>query len=89
MRKTDPDEAYFWGTHGGAEIDLVIKKNGKMYGVECKKVDAPAMTPSMRIAISDLGLDRIIVIYPGTKRYIIDKKIEAVPFDKFIDGYLF
>lgn len=86
LRKTDPDEAYFWGTHGGAEIDLVLKKNGKMYGVECKKVDAPAMTPSMRIAISDLGLDRIFVIYPGPKKYIIDEKIEAVPFDKLTDG---
>jgi uncharacterized protein len=84
LRSIDMDEAYFWGTHGGAEIDLVVRKNGKMYGVECKKVDAPVMTPSMRRAVSDLELEKIIVIYPGTKRYPINEKIEAIPFDMFL-----
>ena len=82
LRTVEPDEAYFWGTHGGAEIDLVICKHGKMFGVECKRVDAPTLTPSMRIAISDLGLENIIVLYPGTKRYSLDKKIMAVPVDE-------
>ncbi|MBN1627784.1 MAG: ATP-binding protein, partial [Deltaproteobacteria bacterium] len=82
LRTVEPDEAYFWGTHGGAEIDLVICKHGKMFGVECKRVDAPILTQSMRIAISDLGLENIIVLYPGTKRYPLDKKIMAVPVDE-------
>jgi len=80
----EPDEAYFWGTHGGAEIDLVLHKNGRMFGVECKRVDAPRLTLSMRIALSDLGLERIIVIYSGVKRYSLDKKVEAVPVDEVI-----
>lgn len=74
-----PDEAYFWGTHQGAEMDLVLRKNGTLLGVECKRIDAPRMTPSIRIAVEDLGLERVAVIYPGTKRYAIAEGVEAVP----------
>jgi hypothetical protein len=90
LRVAKPDEAYFWGTHGGAEIDLVLLKNGKMIGVECKRLDAPRLTPSMRIALSELGLERIVVVYPGAKRYSLDTRVEAVPFDEIINkGHLF
>jgi len=85
LRTVEPDEAYFWGTYQGAEIDLVILKHNKMFGVECKRVDAPSLTPSMRIAVSDLGLKKLFVIYPGTKRYPIDKNIEAFPLDELIN----
>ena len=79
LRVVEPEEFYFWGTHGGAEIDLVLRKDGKMVGVECKRVDAPKLTPSMRAALSDLGLERIVVIYPGEKRYRLAEQVEAVP----------
>ncbi len=81
-----PDEAYYWATHNGAEIDLVMIKDGRMFGVECKRLDAPKLTPSMRIAFEDLQLDRILVIYPGTRRYEIDDHIEAVPFEEVVRG---
>jgi predicted AAA+ superfamily ATPase len=86
LRFLDPEEAYFWATHNGAEIDLVFMRNGRMYGVECKRADAPAMTPSMRIALEDLGLERIAVIYPGKHRYSLHKRVEAVPFDVITGG---
>ncbi|OGS37378.1 MAG: hypothetical protein A2293_07845 [Elusimicrobia bacterium RIFOXYB2_FULL_49_7] len=79
LQITEPDEAYFWATHAGAEIDLLLLKHGRMIGVECKRADAPAITPSMRIALEELGLDRIFVIYPGTKRYQIHDRVEVVP----------
>jgi uncharacterized protein len=79
LRVAEPEESYFWGTHGGAEIDLVLRKDGKMVGVECKRTDAPKLTPSIRVALSDLGLDRITVIYPGEKRYDLAEQVEAVP----------
>jgi len=79
LRIVEPEEFYFWGTHGGAEIDLVLRKDGKMVGVECKRVDAPRLTPSMRAALSDLGLERITVIYPGEKKYALAERVEAVP----------
>jgi hypothetical protein len=59
------DEAYFWGTHQGAEIDLILRRNGGLVGVECKRRDTPRVTPSIRHALDDLGLERVVVIYPG------------------------
>ena len=81
-----PDEAYYWATHNGAEIDLVMIKDGRMFGVECKRLDAPRLTPSMKIALHDLRLERILVIYPGTQRYKIADHIEVIPFDEVIRG---
>ena len=69
LKALRPDEAYFWATHQGAELDLLLFKDGRRLGVECKRVDAPTLTPSMRIALDDLKLDRLIVIYPGDRRY--------------------
>lgn len=74
-----PDEAYFWATHNGAELDLLLIKGGKRIGVECKRVDAPRLTPSMRIALQDLELDRLLVIYPGEQRFPLAERTEAVP----------
>ncbi len=70
---------YFWATHSGAELDLLVMRGGKRYGVEVKYSDAPGVTKSMRIAMEDLGLERLLIIYPGEKIYQLDKKIVAVP----------
>jgi len=74
-----PDEAYFWATHGGAELDLLMMRNGQRVGVEFKRADAPAMTPSMRVALNDLALQALYVVYPGQRRYRIAERVEAVP----------
>ena len=86
LAAVQPDEAYFWATHQGAEIDLVLRKNGRMFGVECKRTDAPRMTPSMRIALDDLQLESITVVYPGTKRFSIAASVEAVPLHDVWQG---
>jgi predicted AAA+ superfamily ATPase len=86
LKTINPDENYFWGTHNGAEIDLVMVKDGRMLAVECKWVDAPRLTPSMRIAREDLKLERIAVVYPGTRRYALAENIHAVPLDAVADG---
>lgn len=77
---TEPHtEAAFWATHQGAEIDLLLRRGGKLYGVECKRLDAPRLTASIRIALDDLGLERVAVVYPGNKRYALADRVEAVP----------
>jgi predicted AAA+ superfamily ATPase len=86
IKATEPDEVYFWGTHSGAEIDLVLVKKGRMLGVECKRVDAPRITPSMQTAREDLHLEQIAVVYPGTKRYSLGDGVTAVPLDAVADG---
>jgi uncharacterized protein len=75
-------EVSFWATHQGAEIDLLLHRRGKLYGVEFKRVDAPRMTPSIRIALADLGLERVAVVYPGPKRYALTDRVEAVPLSE-------
>ena len=83
----EPDrEAFFWATHQGAEIDLILRHGDELLGVECKRTDAPRMTPSIRIALDDLGLRRIAVLYPGTKRFPIADRVEAVPLDSLVTG---
>jgi hypothetical protein len=86
IRATEPDEAYYWATHGGAEIDLVLIKKGRMLGIECKRMDAPRISPSMRIALEELNLEQIAVIYPGRKRYALGDGIAAVPLNAVAEG---
>lgn len=74
-----PDEAYFWRTYAGAEIDLLLFKSGRRIGIEIKRADAPRLTPSMRSALTDLGLDRLLVIYPGERSYPLAENIEVIP----------
>jgi len=66
-------------THRGAEIDLVLFGQWRRIGVECKRADAPILTPSMRIALDDLKLDRLVVVYPGERRYGLADRFEVVP----------
>jgi hypothetical protein len=73
------DEAWFWATHQGAEIDLLLRRGERLLGVECKRADAPKITPSIRIALDDLGLERMAVVYPGSRRYPLGESVEAVP----------
>ena len=86
LKAQRPDEAYFWATHNGAEIDLVLFRRGRRIGVECKRADAPTLTPSMRIALADLKLDELLVVYPGEKRYPLAKNVEVVPLADFVDA---
>jgi len=86
IKALEPDEAYFWATHAGAEIDLVMVKDGRLLGVECKRVDAPRLTPSMRIARDELRLEQIAVIYPGSRRYSLADGVSAVPFQAIVEG---
>jgi predicted AAA+ superfamily ATPase len=80
----EPDEFYFWATHNGAELDLLLFKDGKRIGVECKRADAPRMTRSIHIALETLELDRLIVIYPGDKSYPLTDKVTVMPLTEAI-----
>jgi hypothetical protein len=85
--ETEPhDEAFFWATHQGAEIDLVLRWGSELFGVECKRADAPRLTPSIHSALSDLGLRRVALIYPGDRRYPLSDRVEAVPLRSLAEG---
>jgi predicted AAA+ superfamily ATPase len=81
LKAHQPDETYFWATHNGAELDLLMLKDGIRHGVEFKRKDAPKLTPSMKIAMEDLHLDRLSVIYPGNTSYRLAETIQVEPLE--------
>ena len=73
-----PTECFFWATHSGAELDLYAQPGGRPYGFEFKRADAPRLTPSMRIALEDLKLRKLFVIFPGNKTYPLHERVTAL-----------
>jgi uncharacterized protein len=86
LATVQPDEVYFWATHTGAELDLLLFKDGRRLGVEIKRADAPTLTPSMRIALQDLRLDYLAVLYPGSRRYELTERVSVVPLATLAEG---
>jgi hypothetical protein len=82
LMKEPHDEVFFWTTHQGAEIDLILRRGDSLYGVECQRTDTPRLTPSIRIALDDLKLKSVSVIYPGIKRFPLASQAEAVPLQE-------
>lgn len=79
LRRCGDRGAYFWATHGGAELDLMLVRGNERHGFEIKWGDAPHATKSMNIARDDLGLSSLAVLYPGTRRATLPGKAELVP----------
>jgi predicted AAA+ superfamily ATPase len=72
-------DACFWATQRGAELDLLLLRNGCRFGFEFKCVDAPSLTRSIHVALEDLGLHAAFIVYPGKERYRLHEKVEALP----------
>ena len=79
IAESGADQIHFWATHNGAELDLLLLAGSRRVGVEIKRVDAPRRTRSMAVALEDLKLDALRVVYPGAMRYDIGDRIAAVP----------
>ena len=84
LKALQPEEAYFWATHGGAELDMLLFKGRRRIGVECKRMDAPVLTPSMRIALVTLKLDELCVVYPGDRTYDLARHVRVTPLADFV-----
>nr|MBF0223511.1 ATP-binding protein [Desulfobulbaceae bacterium] len=85
LQAMGPSEAYFWSTYSGAEVDLFFFHGGKRYGVEFKFNEAPRGTKSMHIAVQDLSLDYLWVVYPGKEEYPITDKITVRPLNSCLN----
>jgi len=73
-----PEGAWFWATHGGAELDLLVQRGSRRIGVEIKRADAPRLSASMRQALLDLELDDLLVITPGKRGYRLQERARVV-----------
>ncbi len=79
-----PEDIWFWATHGGAELDLLVARGTRRDGFEFKYTDRPASTRSMHTAIESLKLDQLTVIYPGERRIPLAEKIEAIGLAEYV-----
>jgi hypothetical protein len=75
-------DAYFWATHAGAELDLLVMAKGRRLGFEFKYADAPGRSRSMLAALEDLKLDHLWIVYPGDQKYSVDEKITVCPISE-------
>jgi predicted AAA+ superfamily ATPase len=73
-----PEGAWFWATHGGAELDLLVHHGDRTIGVEIKRADAPRLSASMRQALQDLQLDQLLVVTPGDRSYRLNERARVV-----------
>ena len=82
---TGDREAYFWATHGGAELDLLVFHAGERLGFEFKYSEKPSTSKSMHIAASDLGLDHLYVVHPGKHSFPLTETITASTLADLLD----
>lgn len=80
------DDCYFWRTHEGAELDLLVVRGRERLGFEIKRSDSPSMTSSIRHALHDLSLDSVTVVHAGKDRFPLAPKVEAVPLAALVHG---
>ncbi|RLA93139.1 MAG: hypothetical protein DRG83_21425 [Deltaproteobacteria bacterium] len=71
-------DIYFWATHAGTELDAMLMGGTKRIGIEIRYTDAPKITKSIRMAMKDLNLDYVYIVYPGRKTFPLEKKIDAL-----------
>lgn len=83
--EADLHEIYFWATHAGAELDLLVVRGAKRWGFEIKRTTAPAITPSMRAALADLKLQRLFVVHAGERSFEMASNIRALAFQRLLD----
>jgi uncharacterized protein len=77
-----PEATYYWATHQGAELDLVMHLQGRKVGFEVKLTSTPTLTTSMRTAMQDLRLDQLYVVYAGQHQFPLAKNVMAVPLQE-------
>jgi len=80
-----PQECFFWATHSGAELDLLVSRGSRRLGFEFKRTTVPAVTRSMHVALEDLGLTSLDIVHAGTRTYPLGKKIRAVALSRLQD----
>lgn len=85
LKALDARDAYYWATHQGAELDLLLFHGGRRIGIEIKRADAPTMSKSMHIALADLKLDRLLVLYPGSRSYGLAERVDVMPMSCIAD----
>jgi hypothetical protein len=80
-------DAYFWATHAGAELDLMVIERGRRFGFELKHSEAPAGSRSMRAALDDLKLSRLWIVVPGGPAWELDERVAVIPLAEVASAF--
>jgi uncharacterized protein len=80
-------DAYFWATHAGAELDLLVFHRGRRYGFELKHSEAPRMNQSIRVALDTLGLERLWIVVPGGRAWEVDERVAVTPLAEVASAF--
>src|SRR3990167_2285108 len=83
----EPEDCYFWATHQGAELDLLLTKNNKQIGFEIKYTSSPTLTKSLRIAIENKKLNECFVVYPGDVDFVLGDGVRAVGLRHYLQVF--
>ncbi len=82
MAEFREENCFRYSVQGGTEVDLVVEIPGRRVGFEFKAGDAPRLTDSMKSGRSDLDLEKLYVISPGSNRHRLDNHIEGVGIER-------
>lgn len=78
------EECFFWATHAGAELDLLVVRGRRRLGFEVKRTASPSLTRSMRVALHDLSLDRLDVVHAGKETFPLAPRVRAVALRRLL-----
>jgi predicted AAA+ superfamily ATPase len=84
LQKTDSRDCFFWRTHTGAELDLLVLKNGKRIGFEIKYAEVSKITRSMHNVLEDLKLDKLYLVNSGNRKFDFNEKISVLPASQIL-----
>ena len=76
------EECFFWATHAGARLDLLVIRGTRRVGFEIRRTTSPSTTRSMHAAIETLRLDRLDVVHAGENTFPLRDRIRAVAFGR-------
>jgi len=80
-----PEEVFFWATHAGAELDLLVVRGRRRLGFELKRTASSRVTPSIRTALDDLHLERVDVVYPGEHTFPLAEQVRALALPRLYE----
>jgi predicted AAA+ superfamily ATPase len=83
--QAQPEECFFWATHSGAELDLLIVRGNNRLGFEFKRSTAPSVTKSMHVAMEDLRLRRLWVVHAGERAFDLTRQMRALPLSRVLE----
>lgn len=81
--------AWYYRTHEGAEIDLLIERGGRPeIAIEVKRSSAPSAARGFQQACEDLGITQRWVVYPGSEAFGLRHGAQAMGLEEAAERLL-